>query len=268
MPIDLENIPGEEFIRLCNELESKPNIDEKMKFYISVRGFYEIDDFLYKSREIDGTNYKFGITDSGVFNQLTNWAFENLVPKFFDRLFNDYLKRKDKCEAHELKEFMDRELADARVNSIWVPYQRGFDAELSKRTPAVEEDFEYTKQVGALCNGMAMGRFYSAIRKELSMMNPTVKESPFKLSKKRGTKTDIIKILYAVNRLQLIVNKNDETVPSLDKFFTDFGNFLGEDLTTWSTVINQFKSTENATNRKVFDEMAKTVLEVANRDIK
>lgn len=282
MPIDLENIPEEEFIRLCEELESKTDIGEKMGFYVSVTGKYRFGDISFISREIDGIDYRFGISFTGriEYKKLEDWAFANLVQIHFDMLFNDNKLRKQKCEEHELREFMDRELSRAKSKTAWIPQQRGFDAELSKQIPIVSDEFDLEMdlsiQIDSLCFGMARARFYSALNKEMLGMNHIDKEvsndfnegliGKYKISKKYVSKADILRILYAINSLRFIANKEDDSVPTKKQFFADFGSFLGVDLSNWSESINQFKIAKDPTNRKVFDDMAKVILDYANGD--
>jgi len=79
----------------------------------------------------------------------------------------------------------------------------------------------------------------------------------FKLSQRKGAKTDLIRILNAIYELKLI-DKADGLTPSKQEFFEALGNFLGTDLSKYHSNLSQaFKNQPVKVNLLIFDEMIK-----------
>lgn len=84
--------------------------------------------------------------------------------------------------------------------------------------------------------------------------NPPTKQI-FQLSKRKGAKTDLIRILNAVYELRLI-DKVDGQTPGKQEFIEAFGGYLGIDLSGYHTNLSQaLKNQPLEVNLKVFEEM-------------
>lgn len=77
----------------------------------------------------------------------------------------------------------------------------------------------------------------------------------FKLSDKKGSKTDLIRILNAIYELRMI-EKPDGQIPSKEKFMKQAGNFFGTDLSKYDSDLSQaFNNTALEANLKIFEDM-------------
>jgi hypothetical protein len=78
----------------------------------------------------------------------------------------------------------------------------------------------------------------------------------FKLSTKKGAKTDLIRILNALYELRLI-QQTDGDYPTKETFMKKTGDFFGVDLTKYDVNLSQTFEGSLETNLKVFEEMKK-----------
>lgn len=79
--------------------------------------------------------------------------------------------------------------------------------------------------------------------------------SPFKLSDKKGIKTDIIRVLNAMYEMRMIV-KNDGQSTTKEEFMNQMGEFFGTDLSKYDNDLSQaLNNTSIEANIKVFDDM-------------
>lgn len=77
----------------------------------------------------------------------------------------------------------------------------------------------------------------------------------FKLSDKKGAKIDLIRILNAIYELLLIYKANGQ-IPTKQEFMSEFGNFLGADLSAYHSNLSQALTNQPLeVNLKVFEEM-------------
>lgn len=80
-------------------------------------------------------------------------------------------------------------------------------------------------------------------------------KSVFKLSKKQGVRTDLIRILNALYELRLFY-KTDGQIPSKEMFMKQVGEFFGIDLSKYDTDLSQaLNNTSLEANLKVFQQM-------------
>ena len=84
----------------------------------------------------------------------------------------------------------------------------------------------------------------------------TPKAKPvFKLSEKKGAKTDLIRVLNALYELRLF-NKTDGLIPTKQEFMETMGEYLGVDLSSYHTNLSQaLKNQSIEVNIKVFEDM-------------
>jgi len=88
---------------------------------------------------------------------------------------------------------------------------------------------------------------------ELTTNSPT--KRIFQLSQRKGSKTDLIRILNAVYELRLIDKVNEQT-PSKQEFMEALGNFFGIDLSHYHTNLSQAQKNQGEdVNIKIFEEM-------------
>jgi len=84
----------------------------------------------------------------------------------------------------------------------------------------------------------------------------TPKAKPvFKLSDKKGAKTDLIRVLNALYELRLF-NKTDGQIPTKQEFIETMGEYLGVDLSKYHSNLSQaLQNQPLEVNLKVFEEM-------------
>lgn len=86
--------------------------------------------------------------------------------------------------------------------------------------------------------------------------NNTSKSEPlFKISDKKGSKTDLIRVLNALYELRLI-DKTNGQIPTKQEFIETMGEYLGCDLSKYHTNLSQaFQNQPLEVNLKVFEKM-------------
>ena len=91
---------------------------------------------------------------------------------------------------------------------------------------------------------------------QIEALTTTTKAKPiFKLSDKKGAKTDLIRILNALYEIRLI-EKADGQVPTKKEFFKTMGEYLGVNLSDYHTNLSQSLQNQSLeVNLKVFNEM-------------
>lgn len=84
----------------------------------------------------------------------------------------------------------------------------------------------------------------------------TPKAKPvFKLSEKKGAKTDLIRVLNALYELRLF-NKTDGQIPTKQEFIETMGEYLGVDLSKYHSNLSQaLQNQPLEVNLKVFEDM-------------
>lgn len=91
---------------------------------------------------------------------------------------------------------------------------------------------------------------------KLEAHTTTPKAKPvFKLSEKKGAKTDLIRVLNALYELRLF-NKTDGQIPTKQEFIETMGEYLGVDLSNYHSNLSQaLQNQPLEVNLKVFEEM-------------
>lgn len=91
---------------------------------------------------------------------------------------------------------------------------------------------------------------------KLEAHTTTPKAKPiFKLSEKKGAKTDLIRVLNALYELRLF-NKTDGQIPTKQEFMETMGEYLGVDLSKYHSNLSQaLQNQPLGVNLKVFEEM-------------
>jgi len=91
---------------------------------------------------------------------------------------------------------------------------------------------------------------------KLEAHTTTPKAKPvFKLSEKKGAKTDLIRVLNALYELRLF-NKTDGQIPTKQEFIETMGEYLGVDLSKYHSNLSQaLQNQPLEVNLKVFEEM-------------
>lgn len=91
---------------------------------------------------------------------------------------------------------------------------------------------------------------------KLEAHTTTPKAKPiFKLSDKKGAKTDLIRVLNALYELRLF-NKTDGQIPTKQEFMETMGEYLGVDLSKYHSNLSQaLQNQPLEVNLKVFEEM-------------
>ena len=92
------------------------------------------------------------------------------------------------------------------------------------------------------------------LKLEAHTTTPKVKPV-FKLSDKKGAKTDLIRVLNALYELRLF-NKTDGQIPTKQEFMETMGEYLGVDLSKYHTNLSQaLQNQPLEVNLKVFEDM-------------
>ena len=96
---------------------------------------------------------------------------------------------------------------------------------------------------------------------KLEAHTTTPKAKPiFKLSDKKGAKTDLIRVLNALYELRLFY-KTDGQIPTKQEFFETMGEYLGVDLSKYHSNLSQaLQNQPLEVNLKVFEEMKEATL--------
>lgn len=91
---------------------------------------------------------------------------------------------------------------------------------------------------------------------KIENLTGTTKAKPvFKLSDKKGAKTDLIRVLNALYELRLF-NKTDGQTPTKQEFIETMGEYLGVDLSKYHSNLSQaLQNQPLEVNLKVFEEM-------------
>lgn len=91
---------------------------------------------------------------------------------------------------------------------------------------------------------------------KLEAHTTTPKAKPiFKLSDKKGAKTDLIRVLNALYELRMF-NKTDGQIPTKQEFIETMGEYLGVDLSKYHSNLSQaLQNQPLEVNLKVFEEM-------------
>lgn len=93
---------------------------------------------------------------------------------------------------------------------------------------------------------------------ETVTVNPIAKPI-FKLSEKKGAKTDLIRILNALYELRLI-DKMDGQTPTKQEFIQTMGDYLGIDLSKYHSSLSQaLQNQPLEVNLKVFEDMKEAI---------
>jgi hypothetical protein len=81
----------------------------------------------------------------------------------------------------------------------------------------------------------------------------------FKLSEKKGAKTDLIRVLFALYEIRLLC-KTDGQIPTKQEFMETIGEYLGVDLSKYHTNLSQsLQNQPLEINLKVFEEMKEAI---------
>lgn len=93
---------------------------------------------------------------------------------------------------------------------------------------------------------------------KLEAHTTTPKAKPvFKLSEKKGAKTDLIRVLNALYELRMF-NKTDGQIPTKQEFIETMGEYLGVDLSKYHSNLSQaLQNQPLEVNLEVFEEMKK-----------
>lgn len=100
--------------------------------------------------------------------------------------------------------------------------------------------------------------YIKSLISKIENLTGTTKAKPvFKLSDKKGAKTDLIRVLNALYELRLF-NKTDGQIPTKQEFIETMGEYLGVDLSKYHSNLSQaLQNQPLEVNLKVFEEMKK-----------
>jgi hypothetical protein len=100
--------------------------------------------------------------------------------------------------------------------------------------------------------------YIQSLISKIEKLTTTPKAKPvFKLSDKKGAKTDLIRVLNALYELRFF-NKTDGQIPTKREFIETMGVYLGVDLSKYHSNLSQaLQNQPLAVNLKVFEDMKK-----------
>jgi hypothetical protein len=98
--------------------------------------------------------------------------------------------------------------------------------------------------------------YIQSLISKIENLTTTPKTKPvFKLSEKKGAKTDLIRVLNALYELRLF-NKTDGQIPTKQEFIETMGEYLGVDLSKYHSNLSQaLQNQPLEVNLKIFEEM-------------
>lgn len=98
--------------------------------------------------------------------------------------------------------------------------------------------------------------YIKSLISKIENLTTTPKAKPvFKLSEKKGAKTDLIRVLNALYELRFF-NKTDGQIPTKQEFIETMGEYLGVDLSKYHSNLSQaLQNQPLEVNLKVFEEM-------------
>lgn len=185
---------------------------------------------------------------------------------FLEQLTLDLTRRELKCDSEiDIRNLYDSELANVDNVFIYHYTKVGFDSERAKVEPELPNDIT-PEELQLVNKGIAYSMYYNMLARKIEELNNPASTKigsagKYRLGQKRGSKTDMVRIIYALREIGYIV-KEDGTIPTIEEFFADCGLFFGDDFRTWSSVMHQFKNTAgDSANRKVFDDMAQIIID-------
>lgn len=100
--------------------------------------------------------------------------------------------------------------------------------------------------------------YIKSLISQIENLSTTPKIKPvFKLSEKKGAKTDLIRVLNALYELRMF-NKTDGQMPTKKEFIETMGEYLGVDLSKYHANLSQaLQNQPLEVNIKVFEDMKK-----------
>ena len=100
--------------------------------------------------------------------------------------------------------------------------------------------------------------YIQSLISKIENLTTTQKAKPvFKVSEKKGAKTDLIRVLNALYELRLF-NKTDGQIPTKKEFIETMGEYLGVDLSNYHSNLSQaLQNQPLEVNLKVFEDMKK-----------
>jgi hypothetical protein len=114
-------------------------------------------------------------------------------------------------------------------------------------------EYKDGKTFDAKCD-MEIDKLQRLFKLETATTTPKAKPV-FKLSEKKGAKTDLIRVLNALYELRLF-NKTDGQIPTKQEFIETMGEYLGVDLSKYHSNLSQaLQNQPLEVNLKVFEEM-------------
>lgn len=118
-----------------------------------------------------------------------------------------------------------------------------------------ELEHEYYESIGFV-RWIKIELSRSKYEQKLEAHTTTPKAKPvFKLSEKKGAKTDLIRVLNALYELHLI-NKTDGQIPTKQEFIETMGEYLGVDLSNYHSNLSQALQNQSLeVNLKIFEDM-------------
>ncbi len=132
---------------------------------------------------------------------------------------------------------------------------------LAKANEMGEIDYEYYESIGFV-QWIILELRRSEYEQEFETATTTPKtKTVFKLSDKKGAKTDLIRVLNALYELRFFV-KTDGQIPTKQEFIETMGEYLGVDLSKYHSNLSQaLQNQPLEVNLKVFEEMKKATQE-------
>lgn len=184
------------------------------------------------------------------FEQLLNWTcdYEN---------GDEENRSKFKNELNELTEYQITSLVD--VHSIEYNRLKNLFISLSRRVTylkhLIKTMLEHYDDLGNIY--LQANNLKTVPNEDKTLRKKSQPESYIKVKSASKHKTDIIKILSAMYDTKMFVNDEGNPLTNKQKLMEAFGEFLGDDFSTYSASLSQSKNRNDKTFMKPFKEIEK-----------
>lgn len=165
---------------------------------------------------------------------------KELWPEEYEKFDNEKAKR-DLLRLHSVEDKIKY------LENLLEEYRNFKRPHFWNNAPFYYSDFEYQLKV-----------LYDQLEKRKEIIEEAVNSGLF-LTEKRGGKINFYRVLDALYEAQFFIDEGGR-IPTKEKVFSTFGNFLGKDFSDFQTALSQaYNDSPVETNIKIFHELADLV---------
>ena len=186
------------------------------------------------------------------YNKLEAELYPKAEPEPQPEKENKYDFQKVKQHIETLTTVKDKILYLTEIKTDFVQNKSGWDLYPEYRAFCID-DGDIGTPFDRKCE-LEIKKLNEVLRLEAHTTTPKAKPV-FKLSDKKGAKTDLIRVLNALYEIRLF-NKTDGQIPTKQEFIETMGEYLGVDLSKYHSNLSQaLQNQPLEVNLKVFEEM-------------